>query len=81
MLKSLFATKTIIATAQAVPAPGASAVVTPVMTNVPTSVPAATASDIAAKKYALEKLKEIDHGKCFLTTLLRGANRVEIGSS
>ena len=72
MLKGLFATKTIIATAQAIPAPGTSATVTPVITNLPTSVPAATASDIAAKKYALEKLKEIDHGNCLQMTSFRG---------
>lgn len=63
MLKGLFATKTVIATHKEDPPAGLSVQVTPAVTDLQTPLPVATASDIAAKKYALEKLKEIDNGE------------------
>lgn len=60
MIQGLFASKTAEAPAEVKTVKAAVKVATPAVVKVVKPVP--TAGDIAAKKYALEKLKEIDQG-------------------
>ena len=61
MIKALFASKTVEAVKEV---KKVIVSVTPAVTKLAAPAPGATASDAAAKKYAMEKLKEIDLGTC-----------------
>ena len=61
MLKSIFTVKTVVVNKE-VKSVAVAATPTAIKVTVPVRKPVASAADIAARKYALEKLKEIDQG-------------------